>query len=206
MCALFAFTQGFKSPKYNILLRVTRFSYYNIAIWLSTCETVRAACFMWAACITTIHPAVSQTKWILCSSEIEHISPKARDSCASYTSIIILSRNTVWSCSFLFIWQNEFVDSDCLLQPLHAREFYFKTYSWSKKPAVYDSTDICSYSQAMSFVSCCQCWRASLVDIIGLNLWFLSNLDFVVAMKLCSQISPTLERTVLLKWWPKQQI
>lgn len=153
-CALFAFTQGFKSPEYNILLRVTRFSYYNIAIWLSACETVRAACFMWAACITTIHAAVSQTKWILCRSEIEHISPKARDNCASYTSVIILSRNTVWSCSFLFIWQNEFVDSDCLLQPLHAREFYFKTTltAEAKKPAVHDSTDICSHSQAISVI------------------------------------------------------
>lgn len=111
----------------TFLLKVTGFLFGNMVICLSPCETVWAACFMWAACITMINTALSQTKWILWSSKIEHISPKARGKCATYSGAIILSRNTVWSCSLLFYGRMTLWIHIVCLSFLHPGEFYFKT-------------------------------------------------------------------------------
>lgn len=138
---------------------------------LSLCETVWAACFMWAACITTINTALSQTKWILRSSEIEHISPKARCNCATYSGVIILSRNTVWSCSLPFYGRMTLWIQIVCLSFLHPGEFYFKTTfeasaknkNKKKTRAVYLSADISSHlvRPPLSFAFlCCSYWQA----------------------------------------------
>lgn len=97
-----------------------------LSAYLSTCETVWAACIMWAACITTIHAAVSQTKWILCCSEIEHITPKARDNCQIRQCYNLVKKHCLelgGVCFFLLIWRDDFLGSGCSVQP---SEFYFK--------------------------------------------------------------------------------
>lgn len=71
-------------------------------VYLSACETAWAACIIWVACITTIHAAVSQTKWILCSSEIEHISPKARDNCQIWQCYNLVKKHCLELFCFLF--------------------------------------------------------------------------------------------------------
>lgn len=158
------FTHGFKSAdillSVTFLLKVTGFLFGNMVICLSPCETVWAACFMWAACITTINTALSQTKWILWSSEIEHILPKARGNCATYSGVIILSRNTVWNCSPLFYGRVTLWIHIVFLSFLHPGEFYFKTTLEAsakkkkrrKKQTVYLCADVCSHIVCMLLV------------------------------------------------------
>lgn len=127
-CAFFGFTQRFGSAQ--VLLNAKRFwelqCFHMTAllydcVYLSTCETV------WAACIITIHAAVSQTKWISCSSEIEHISPKARDNCQIHQCYNLVKKH----CLALFVFfplhmAGWLLDLGCSLQPLQPSEFYFK--------------------------------------------------------------------------------
>lgn len=132
-----------------IIKKILRVSYHSTAI----CLYVWAACFLWAACLITTHTAVSQTHWFHVETQLT-TGPKLQTA----EPILLcynLVRDTVWSRACHFIWENDFVDPHCLLQPLHPSDFYFRAALMSVEQKMYSSPSVLSsVDRVRQFMSC----------------------------------------------------
>lgn len=124
------FIQGFKGAEIllhsKLYWEFTRFSHHSIAIWLCTSvymwECVGSMCYVGSMYYTNTQNCVTDRVDFMLRNRTDLAQSKIQLSQCS--TVIIMSRDTVWSCSFHFIWENDFVDTDCLLQPLHPSDLF----------------------------------------------------------------------------------